>query len=96
MKKTWKKLIVFGLTFCMLTGLTGCGNSKNVTSESTQNAAKTQESSDTIKIATKPMTEQFILGEMLKLVIEDSTDYSVELTKGIGGGINNIMPAMES
>lgn len=96
MKKTWKKLIVFGLTFCMLTGLTGCGNSKNMTSESTQNAAKTQESSDTIKIATKPMTEQFILGEMLKLVIEDSTDYSVELTKGIGGGTNNIMPAMES
>ena len=49
-----------------------------------------------IKIATKPMTEQFILGEMLKLVIEDTTDYSVELTKGIGGGTNNIMPAMES
>lgn len=33
---------------------------------------------------------------MLKLVIEDTTDYSVELTKGIGGGTNNIMPAMES
>lgn len=96
MKKTREKLVALGMIFCMLTGLIGCGNSKNTTSESTQNAAKTQESSDTIKIATKPMTEQFILGEMLKLVIEDSTDYSVELTKGIGGGTNNIMPAMES
>lgn len=96
MKKTWKKLVALGMIFCMVTGLIGCGNSKNTTSESTQSSAKTQESSDTIKIATKPMTEQFILGEMLKLVIEDSTDYSVELTKGIGGGTNNIMPAMES
>ena len=59
-------------------------------------AAKKQEAAAPIKIATKPMTEQFILGEMLKLVIEDTTDYSVELTKGIGGGTNNIMPAMES
>lgn len=97
MKKTWKKLVALGMIFCILTGLAGCGNSKNAASESTQNTAKTQESSsDAIKIATKPMTEQFILGEMLKLVIEDSTDYSVELTKGIGGGTNNIMPAMES
>ena len=64
--------------------------------ESTTEAAKKQEAAAPIKIATKPMTEQFILGEMLKLVIEDTTDYSVELTKGIGGGTNNIMPAMES
>lgn len=50
---------------------------------------------DKIQIATKPMTEQYILGEMLKLVIEDSTDYQVEITKGIGGGTSNIHPAME-
>lgn len=49
---------------------------------------------DTIKIATKPMTEQFILGEMLSLLIEDSTDLKVELTKGIGGGTSNIQPAL--
>ena len=49
-----------------------------------------------IHIATKPITEQFILGEMLKAVIEDRTDYTCELTKGIGGGTSNIMPAMES
>lgn len=48
-----------------------------------------------IKIATKPMTEQFILGEMLKLIIEENTDYTVDITKGIGGGTSNIQPAME-
>ena len=96
MKKTWKKWVVLGMTFGMIAGIAGCGNSKNAGSESTTEAVKKQEAAAPIKIATKPMTEQFILGEMLKLVIEDTTDYSVELTKGIGGGTNNIMPAMES
>jgi len=49
-----------------------------------------------IKIATKPMTEQFILGEMLSMLIEDHTDLTVELTKGIGGGTANIHPALVS
>lgn len=84
------------MTFGMMAGIAGCGSSKNASSESTTEAVKNQEAAAPIKIATKPMTEQFILGEMLKLVIEDTTDYSVELTKGIGGGTNNIMPAMES
>ncbi len=48
-----------------------------------------------IQIASKPMTEQFILTEMLKLVIEDNTDYTVNITKGVGGGTGNIQPAME-
>lgn len=96
MKKTWKKWVALGMTFGMMAGIAGCGSSKNASSESTTEAAKKQEAAAPIKIATKPMTEQFILGEMLKLVIEDTTDYSVELTKGIGGGTNNIMSAMES
>ncbi len=49
---------------------------------------------DTIRIATKPVTEQFILGEMLRLLIEENTDLSVKITKGIGGGTSNIHPAM--
>lgn len=49
-----------------------------------------------LHIATKPMTEQYILGEMLKLIIEDRTPYSCEITKGVGGGTSNIMPAMKS
>ena len=51
---------------------------------------------DTIKIATKPMTEQYILGEMLDILIEQDTNLNVELTQGVGGGTSNIEPAMES
>lgn len=47
-----------------------------------------------IKIATKPMTEQLILSEMLALLIEDNTDLKVEITKGVGGGTSNIHPAI--
>ena len=51
---------------------------------------------DTIRIATKPMTEQYVLGEMLDILIEQDTDLNVELTQGVGGGTSNIQPAMES
>ena len=47
-----------------------------------------------IRIATKPMTEQFILSEMLAQLIEQDTDLTVEITKGIGGGTTNIHPAL--
>ena len=48
----------------------------------------------TIHIATKPMSEQFILGEMLALLIEENSDLHVKITKGVGGGTSNIHPAM--
>ncbi len=51
-------------------------------------------SKDTLKIATKPMTEQYIIGEMLKVMIEQETDLNVELTQGVAGGTSNIQPAM--
>ena len=51
---------------------------------------------DTIHVATKPMTEQYILGEMIKVLIEQDIDLQVELTQGVGGGTSNIQPAMES
>ena len=50
---------------------------------------------ETLHIATKPMTEQYILGEMLGILIEDYTDLNVEITQGVGGGTSNIQPAME-
>ena len=49
---------------------------------------------DTIHIATKPMSEQFSLGEMLALLIEENSDLHVKITKGVGGGTSNIHPAM--
>lgn len=50
--------------------------------------------SGTVKIASKPMTEQYIMAEMLKELIETDTNLQVELTTGVGGGTNNIMPGM--
>lgn len=42
------------------------------------------------------MTEQYILGEMLDILIEQDTDLKVNLTQGVGGGTSNIEPAMEN
>ena len=75
-----KKAICLLLAACMLMLLPACGKKE----------------SEVLHIATKPLTEQYILGEMLRLIIEDRTDYTCEITKGIGGGTSNIMPGMQS
>lgn len=49
----------------------------------------------TLHLATKPMTEQFILGEMLKVLITQETGLTVEVTQGVGGGTANIEIGME-
>lgn len=81
-----KKVAACLLAVVMTVSAAGCGSEKKETGKGT---------TGTIKIATKPMTEQYILGEMLKQLIENKTDYKVEVTKGIGGGTSNIHPAME-
>lgn len=81
-----KKVAACLLAAVMTVSVAGCGSEKKETGKGT---------TGTIKIATKPMTEQYILGEMLKQLIENKTDYKVEVTKGIGGGTSNIHPAME-
>lgn len=88
----------------ILVSLTACSGQSPQVQESSQtesqevaeNTAASQAEKDPIEIATKPMTEQYILGEMLKILIEDSTDYTVNVTQGIGGGTSNIHPAMEA
>ena len=85
MKHT-KTILSVLLTVCMTLAAYG----------TTAEAAAPAAAKSPIHIATKPMTEQYILGEMLKLIIEDRTEYTCEITKGIGGGTSNIMPAMKS
>ena len=51
---------------------------------------------DVIHIATKPMTEQLILGNALKELIEHKKGLTAEVTEGVGGGTSNIQPAMRS
>lgn len=81
-----KRILSVCLACILAAGLAGCA-----AGEKSESASE----SGTVKIATKPMTEQFILGEMLKKLIEEKAGYEVELTKGIGGGTSNIQPAME-
>ena len=47
-----------------------------------------------INIATKPMTEGYILGQMLTELIEQDTNLKVNITNGVGGGTSNIHPAI--
>jgi glycine betaine/choline ABC-type transport system substrate-binding protein len=58
----------------------------------TLNACATNE--NTIVIASKPMTEQYIIAEMLTALIETHTDLEVEHISGLAGGTSNIHPAM--
>lgn len=51
--------------------------------------------SATVHMATKPMTEQYIIGYMMKALIEQETNLKVDVTAGVGGGVANIQPAME-
>ena len=87
-----KKWLALGLAAALgLSLLAGCGQNGD---ENTQGPGETGAAGGTIRIATKPMTEQYILGEMLAVLIEANTDLSVEITKGIGGGTTNIHPAL--
>ena len=53
-------------------------------------------SAKTIVVASKPTSEQFILGEIIAQDIEANTDIKVDRKFGIGGGTTNIQPAMLS
>lgn len=87
MNRTKKIAAIAILLFTVISmTLAGCSPSGNRTADNKGNG--------TIKIATKPMTEQFILSEMLSILIEENTSLNVEITKGIGGGTANIHPAL--
>lgn len=49
---------------------------------------------DSVVVASKPHAEQYIIAEMLSILIEEHSDIEVERNFGIGGGTANIHPAM--
>ncbi|MGL5977545.1 MAG: glycine betaine ABC transporter substrate-binding protein [Erysipelotrichaceae bacterium] len=57
-------------------------------------ACGSSEATKKVVIASKPHSEQYILADMLTLLIEAKTDIVVEQKLGIGGGTSNIHPAM--
>ncbi len=51
---------------------------------------------DPVVVASKPHAEQYIIAEMISILIEEHSDIPVERNFGIGGGTSNIHPAMLS
>lgn len=77
--RAWKKAAAAALLGAMaVTWLAACGKKEQ----------------GTIKIASKPMTEQYVLTEILGQLIEHDLGVKVEITKGVGGGTTNIQPAL--
>lgn len=77
--RTWKKAVTAALLGAMaVTSLAACGKKEQ----------------GVIKIASKPMTEQYVLTEILGQLIEHDLGVKVEITKGVGGGTTNIQPAL--
>ena len=91
--KMFKKFLSAALALPMTLSLAACGG--NGAESTSDNANDATSNLGPVRIATKPMTEQYILGEMLGLLIEEA-GYEVEITKGVGGGTSNIQPAMEA
>ena len=54
------------------------------------------EEEESVVVGSKPHAEQYILGEMISILIEEHTDINVVRNLGIGGGTSNIHPAMLS
>lgn len=89
--RSWKRTLAAAFAAALALGLAGCGGESAASAPPERSAAPT---GGTVRIATKPMTEQYILGEILGLLVEDA-GYEAQITKGIGGGTSNIHPAME-
>ena len=68
--KNYKRFLALTAAAGMILSLAACGSQKPAPSSGEETGANTEP----IQIATKPMTEQYILGEMLKQIIEDKTD----------------------
>lgn len=85
--------IACDLALTLMLSLAACG--RDSTGSAPENTNGSASDLGPVRIATKPMTEQYILGEMLGLLIEDD-GYEVEITKGVGGGTSNIQPAIET
>ena len=83
-----KRILSLILSSFMVILLSACSNEKQ---ESVKKNAEKK-----VVLASKPMTEQFIIAQMLKTLIEKETDIKVEYKEGIGGGTSAIHPAMEA
>ena len=85
-----KKISAALMVLALIVSLTACGGKKTESRDSSKGGEEKK-----VVLASKPMTEQFIIAEMLIALIEQETDIQVEHKEGIGGGTSNIHPAMK-
>jgi len=90
----YKKIGILIIALFLVMGIvSGCGNDDT---ETTTEETLEKDEDKSITIGTKPMTEQYIIGEMIKQLVEENTDINVEMKSGIAGGTSNLHPALTS
>lgn len=57
-------------------------------------SAQAVQEENVVTVGSKPHSEQYILAEMISILIEEKTELSVDQRLGIGGGTSNLHPAM--
>ncbi|MDO4750152.1 MAG: hypothetical protein Q4A39_04845, partial [Eubacteriales bacterium] len=83
MRKAVPMILVMVL---LLMTLAGCGGTTTTTTPTPAPAEPdvvAPEDREPIQIATKVTAEQYILGEMLSILIEEKLGYPTEITKGL-------------
>lgn len=85
--KKLKAAVFCSLLVFIAIAASGCGNSFTPNGGQTKNP---------VVIGSKPHTEQYILGEMLAILLEEKTDIPVRRNFGIAGGTSNLHPALVS
>lgn len=88
-KKFLKRIILAAIGALMLT-MAGCTGSNQ------EGAGIDSEGEKKVVVASKPHTEQLILGEIISILIEENTDIEVERKFAIAGGTSNLHPALLS
>ncbi|MDW7649889.1 MAG: glycine betaine ABC transporter substrate-binding protein [Bacillota bacterium] len=79
-------LVTLAAVLLVVAALAGC---------STQDTGETG-TTGVVTVASKPHAEQFILGEIMAIMLEEKTALEIRRNFGIAGGTSNLHPAMEN
>ncbi len=84
MKKNLTLFVALSVIILAVAPLAGCGGQQD------------DQDQRVVVIGSKPHAEQYILGEMIAIMLEEHTDIEVVRNFGIAGGTSNLHPAMIS
>lgn len=96
-KNNWKKIMALAcLTVFTAVTLFACGGSSDAPNEDASDDNSAPKSQGKLVIGCKAMGEQYILQEILAILVDEYTDLEVVKLEGIAGGSSNIQVAMEN